>query len=77
MSDLVAELTAQARRLPAADRARLAEELLSTVQQEVADPEIERDWDAELARRISEIDAGTAKLHLASDVLAEIRALIK
>ncbi len=75
MSDLVDELSRKARALPPGDRVRLAEELLATVQE--ADPEIEAAWDAEIKRRIAEIESGTAKLIPAEEVFAEVRRLIK
>lgn len=77
MSDLVAELSKQARMLSTQDRARLAEELLASVHDEDVDPEIEAAWGVELQRRIAEIDNGTAKLVPADEVFAEIRRLIK
>lgn len=75
MADLMEELTAKARALPPADRVRLAEDLLSTVQE--VDEETEAAWDAEIRRRIAEIDAGTAKLIPAEEVFAQVRRLLK
>ena len=75
MADLIEELTAKARALPPADRVRLAEDLLSTVQE--ADEEVEAAWHAEIHRRIAEIDAGTAKLIPAEEVFAQVRRLLK
>ena len=75
MADLIEDLTAKARALPPADRVRLAEDLLSTVQE--TDEEVEAAWDAEIRRRIAEIDAGTAKLIPAEEVFAQVRRLLK
>ncbi len=75
MSDLVDELSRKARALPPADRVRLAEELLATVQE--VDAEVEVAWDEEIKRRIAEIDSGTAKLIPAEEVFAEVRRLLK
>lgn len=75
MTDLVEELSRKARALPAEDRMRLAEELLATVQE--VDAEVEQAWDAEIRRRIAEIDSGTAKLVPAEEVFAEVRRLLK
>ncbi len=75
MSDLVDELSRKARALPPEDRVRLAEELLATIQE--ADPDVEAAWDAEIKRRIAEINSGTAKLIPAEEVFAEVRRLIK
>ena len=73
MADLVDELSRKARALPPDDRVRLAEELLATVQE--VDAEVELAWDAEIKRRIAEIDSGTAKLIAAEEVFAEVRRL--
>ncbi|MCX7161243.1 MAG: addiction module protein [Proteobacteria bacterium] len=75
MTDLVDELSRKARALPPEDRVRLAEELLATVQK--VDAEVEQAWDAEIRRRIAEIDSGTAKLIPAEEVFAEVRRLLK
>ena len=75
MPSLIDELTSKARALPPADRVRLAEELLATVQER--DEEVEAAWDDEIRRRIAEIDAGTAKLIPAEEVFAEVRRLLK
>jgi len=41
----------------------------------VDDPvEVERAWDAEIRRRLAELDAGTAELIPAEEVFAELRA---
>lgn len=75
MTDLVDELSRKARALPPEDRVRLAEEILATVQE--VDAEVEQAWDAEIRRRIAEIDSGTAKLIPAEEVFAEVRRLLK
>ena len=75
MTDLVDELSRKARALPPEDRVRLADELLATVQE--VDAEVEQAWDAEIRRRIAEIDSGTAKLIPAEEVFAEVRRLLK
>lgn len=75
MTDLVDELSRKARTLPPEDRVRLAEELLATVQE--VDAEVELAWDAEIRRRIAEIDNGTANLVPAEEVFAEVRRLLK
>lgn len=75
MTDLIEELTAKARALPRAERVRLAEDLLSTVQE--SDDETDAAWDAEIQRRIAEIDAGTATLIPAEEAFAQVRRLLK
>ncbi len=75
MTTIVDELTLKARSLPAADRARLAEDLLSSLQGE-PDPAVEAAWDAEIRRRPDEVEAGTAKLIPAAEVFAEVRQML-
>ena len=75
MSTLVEELSARAKTLPAEDRARLAEELLDSLQ-EKSDAEGDDSWDREIERRVAEIEAG-AKLLSAEEVHAEARRLIR
>ena len=74
MANLIEELSSQARTLPAADRVRLAEELLATVHE--PDDEVEAAWDQEIRRRIADIDAGTAKLIPSEEVFAHVRRLV-
>lgn len=76
MLSTLEEITQKARSLPAEDRARLAEDLLSTLQPD-GDPDIEAAWDAEIRRRLDEVDAGHAKLIPAADVFAEVRRMLK
>ena len=75
MADLIDEISSKARALPAADRVRLAEELLATVHE--ADDEVEEAWDEAIRLRIADIDAGSAKLIPAEEVFAEVRRLLK
>ena len=76
MPTLVEELSARARTLPPEDRARLAEELLESLEQD-PDSEVEAAWDREIERRVAEVEAGTAKLIPAEDVHAQARRLIR
>ena len=76
MPTLVEELSARAKTLPAEDRARLAEELLESLDQE-PESEVEAAWDREIERRVSEIESGTAELIPAEEVHAEARRLLR
>ena len=76
MTTLVEELSAQARALPAEDRARLAEDLLESLQED-SETEAEAAWDMEIERRVFEVRAGTARLIPAEDVHAEARRLYR
>jgi len=75
MSSLIDELSRKARSLPPEERIRLAEELLSSVQD--SDEEIEAAWEEEIKRRLDDVENGTAKLIPAEEVFAEIRRLLK
>ena len=78
MSTLVDELSARARALSAEDRARLAEELLESLQGEAdVDAEAEAAWDREIERRVAEIESGAVRLILAEELHAEARRLIR
>ena len=76
MSDLVTTLSQQAQTLHPADRARLAEMLLDSIHQGV-DSEVESAWDAEILRRLDEVDQGTAKLISAEDAFAQVRRALQ
>lgn len=71
MSDLDAELAAQAKALPPEDRARLAEELLASL--DPHEGEDESAWDEVLRHRIDEIDRGAVQLVPADHAFAEVR----
>ena len=74
MAYLIEVLSSQARTLPAADRVRLAEELLATVHE--SDDEVEAAWEQEIRLRIADIEAGTDKLIPAEEVFAQVRRLL-
>lgn len=76
MPTLVEELSARAKALPAEDRARLAEELLESLQGE-ADVEAEAAWEREIERRVAEIESGAVHFVPAEEVRAEARRLIR
>jgi putative addiction module component (TIGR02574 family) len=75
MTDLVAELSAQAKSLPPEDRARLAEELLASLDPHEA--EIEAAWDEELRRRIEEVERGIAQLVSSDQAFAQVRRALE
>ena len=75
MPDLVAELSAQARALPPEERARLAEELLASL--DPHDPDVESAWDVELRRRIDEVERGGVQLIPASQAFSRARHALK
>ena len=78
MSTLVDEISARAKTLSAEDRARLAEELLESLQGEAdADADAEAAWDREIERRVAEIESGAVRLIPSEEVHAEARRLIR
>ena len=60
--------------LPPARRAALAERLLASLE---PDPEIEKQWAAQAARRAAEIDQGLVKLIPGDQVMQQALALCK
>lgn len=76
MTSIVDDITMRARSLPAEDRARLAQDLLSSLQED-GGPEIEAAWDIEIRKRLDEVEAGTTKLTPAAEVFAEVRRMLK
>lgn len=75
MTGLIDELSRKARSLPPEERIRLAEDLLSSVQD--SDEEIEAAWEEEIKRRLEEVESGAAKLIPAEEIFAEIRRLLR
>lgn len=71
MSKAVQTVLADALRLEPDARAEVAAELLASLDGPV-DPDAEVAWDAEIDRRIADIDAGTIQLEPWSDVKRRI-----
>ena len=79
MGAVLKEIEKQALQLPLKERSELAHRLIVSLDGEPEDsPEaIAQAWDEEIARRVAEIDAGTAKLVPHEEVLAEIDELLR
>lgn len=75
MSDLIAELSAQAQALPPEDRARLAEELLASL--DPREQEVEAAWDEELRRRIDEVERGAVQPVPAEQAFTQVRRALE
>ena len=60
-SSALEKVRTEALRLSVAERAELAHNLVSSLDGP-ADSDVENAWDAEILRRLAEIDSGTAKL---------------
>jgi putative addiction module component (TIGR02574 family) len=72
MAPAVEQWKPQLEKLPPEDRAELALFLLQSLEPE--DEDVQAAWDAEVARRVTEIRNGTAKGRPAEEVFAELRA---
>jgi putative addiction module component (TIGR02574 family) len=67
-------LEAQALQLTISERARLAERLIASLDE---DTEIEEAWAVEVERRIADIDSGRAKMIPADEAIARAREFLK
>ena len=76
MPDTVSELSERARELSPEDRARLAEELLASLEGE-PEAEVDAAWDAEIRKRIAEVENGTARLSSSEEVFARVGRALK
>jgi len=74
MSSTVEALEAEILRLPAAERARLVERLIASLD---TDPEIEEAWATEVERRQAEIESGATSLLPGPETLAKIKAKLR
>lgn len=79
MSLPLERLEAEALELPVRERARLAQRLIESLDEVVAEDsgEIDQAWEEEIRRRMAELDAGTAELIPAEQVFAELRARLQ
>jgi putative addiction module component (TIGR02574 family) len=79
MGAMLDELEAQAMKLPPQERGELIHRLLTSLdgEPEGTPEQIAKAWDEEIARRVAEIDAGTAVLIPEEEVFAEIDAMLR
>ena len=77
MPAVLKKLEDEAMRLPARARARLAERLLASLDEEPTDPDAERLWAAEAERRAEELASGRVKGIPADKVLRKARAALR
>jgi putative addiction module component (TIGR02574 family) len=73
MSDSLDKMTNEVLSLPIDDRAKLAHELIMSLDERI-DSDVNNAWEAEISRRAQQIKDGTAKGRPAEEVLSEIRA---
>lgn len=71
MSSTLEALEAEVLRLSAAERARLVERLIASLD---IDPEVEEAWAAEVERRNAEIESGAVDLLSGPEALADLKA---
>jgi putative addiction module component (TIGR02574 family) len=76
MADPARELEAKALKLPSKERARLAERLISSLDQET-DPDAERLWLQEAERRLDELEAGNLSGVPADQVFEKARSTLR
>ena len=74
MSDPISDLSARAKELPPEARARLAEELLASLDPRLSD--VEAAWSDEIRRRIDEVERGTVELVGGTDAFAQVRSAL-
>lgn len=72
MTEAAAQLKTMLSQLPANDRAELARFLIESLDEGV-DDDAETAWEAELNRRLAEIESGNARGETAETVFAELR----
>ena len=74
MPSRLEDVEAEALKLSAEERARLADRLLASLSENA---EVEEAWAAEVERRIAEIEGGRVQLVPAADAIARARAALK
>jgi putative addiction module component (TIGR02574 family) len=75
-SPALEKIRLEAMTLPESERAELAHNLVTSLDGP-ADPDAEQAWDAEILRRLAEIDSGTAKLIDREEFRRRMRARMK
>lgn len=70
MSSSVEVLESEVLQLPVAERARLVERLIASLD---ADPEIDEAWAAEVERRQAQLESGAVKLRPGPETLAKLK----
>ena len=74
MPEAAEKVRSEALRLPLHERARLAEELIASLDE---DAEVDAAWAQEIQRRIAEVESGAVELVDADEVMARLRASIR
>ena len=74
MPDQVSELVKRGRELPPAERERLVDELLESLNEPAAS-ELDAAWNTEIDRRLVEFDSGAVHAISADEVFAKARKI--
>lgn len=74
MSDALKSVEQAALALSAEERAALIDLLIPTV---ASAPQLHAEWEAEISRRVAEMDAGLVESILGEQVFAELRVMIE
>lgn len=77
MATALKRLEDEAMKLPARSRARLAERLITSLDQEGTDPDAKKLWSQEAQRRANELTDGKVKGIPAKKVLKRARAALR
>ena len=76
VADPASKLQAKALKLPPEERARLAERLISSLDNE-ADADSEELWIQEAERRLNELDSGAVEAIAAERVIEKARSILR
>ena len=77
MSTLIEALSQKVKTLGIEDRARLAEELLASLDDVTVDSEVDAAWEGEIHNRVEQIKTGSVRLISADEVFAETARIYK
>ena len=77
MSAAAKEILEATLKLDAKERARIAHEIIVSLDEEPAEEGVEQAWEDELARRADEVDSGAAKLEPWSKVRQELDDIVR
>jgi len=77
MATALKKLEDEAMKLPARSRAKLAERLITSLDEEGTDPDAEKLWSQEAQRRANELAGGKVKGVPAKKVLRRARAALR
>ncbi|HZL20325.1 MAG TPA: addiction module protein [Polyangia bacterium] len=77
MSSATKEIIEATLKLDAKERARIAHEIIVSLDEEPGEDGVEQAWEEELARRADEIDSGAVKLESWSKVRKDLDGIVR